>query len=288
MKGNGSVHASARELKICPSLSNEQYLLVINQYSNSLVRGCASSLFLDRGENFVHSREYQQGDQTSSIDWKASARSRQLIVKEHESLRKTVVSLVVDRSGSMTAGSASESKYAVACFLCGGLAFAALKIGSPVATILSDGEVHPHASLSSDTVSTSLVSMRSFRYRELTPLSRCLEDGFRRAYRRQLVFVLSDFHDPCAPAKIAALAKNHEVVLVRLRDTMEMRTPRWGTIRLHPAEGSQAHYARHQRPRCGAVDEAIASLGLPTVSIDPEQPLSEQLRNFLALRRSLS
>jgi len=275
------------ELKVCPALSDKQFLLTIEQLSNSLVRGCASSLFLDRGENFVQSRAYQQGDAMSSIDWKASARSKSLIVKEHESMRQTVVSLVVDRSGSMTAGSPAESKYVSACILCGGLAYAALKIGSPVAILLSDAETHPAATLSSSRISAQIMAMRRFRFRQRTPLSRCIGEGFLRTKHRQMIFVLSDFHDACALDRIAPLAERHEVVLIRFRDAIEVRTPSVGVIHLLPAEGDRARYARHQTPQQGTVDEAFAALGLPTVLIDPAQPVSRQLVNFLSLQKAI-
>lgn len=278
----------ARQLKVCPSLSDEQFMVVIRQLSNSLVRGCVGSLFLDRGENFVQSRDYQQGDSTGLIDWKASARTHGLVVKEHESMRKTVVSLVVDRSGSMTAGSPESSKYAAACVLCGGLAHAALKIGSPVSFILSDAEAHPYPTLSSARVSSSLMSMRDFHFRERTPLTRCLTEGFRAAGRRQMIFVLSDFHDTAACTEIALLAQRHEVILIRLVDPVEVRTPGMATIRLAPAEGGPARYVRHQNVQRGSVDEALASLRLPTVTIDPSRPVSHQLGNFLAVHKLLS
>lgn len=278
----GAQHS--RALKVFPSLTDEQYVLTINQLSNSLVRGSASSLFLDRGENFTQSRTYQPGDPTNSIDWKASARSRDLVVKEYESLRQTVVTLIVDRSGSMTSGSAEASKYAAACILCGGLALAALKAGNPVALVLSDSQDHAPATLSSAKLSARLATMRNFPYRDRTPLSRCLSQGLQKANRTRLVFILSDFHDACARSEIALLATQHELVLVRLIDPVETRTPSAATILLSPAEGGPAVYTRRQAPHPGVTDGAIAALGLPTVTIDPGQPVSRQLRNFFTVQ----
>lgn len=277
-----------RELQVCPALTDEQFLITIKQLSNDLVRGSAGSFLLDRGENFVQTRAYQQGDATSSIDWKASARSKELVVKEHESLRQTVVTLVVDRSGSMTAGSQGVSKYAAACILSGGLAYAALKTGSPVGFVLSEARPHATATLSSAHVSAALLQMRRFPLRERTPLSRCLTEGFLRATRRQLIFVLSDFHDPCARAGLALLAERHEVVLVRLRDAVEERTPSSGTLCLQPSEGGPARYVRRQCPLPGGMDADIASLGLASVTIDPGQPVSSQLHCFLALHKKIA
>lgn len=277
-----------RSLRVCPALGDESYMLVIQQLSNNLVRGCASSLLLDRGENFLQSREYQAGDPTSSIDWKASARSRQLIIKEHESRRQTIVSLVVDRSGSMTTGSAETSKYAAASILAGGLSYAALKMGSPVSIVLSDiGRLLP-ATHSSSAVSAALLAMRSFHYREQTPLSHCLHHGFDPNGKKQLIVICSDFHDQCALEEIPLLARRHEVILIRLLDAVERRMPAGGVIRAQPAEGGRARTVRRQRLSTAARDEALASVGLPTVPIDPSKPISQQLRGFLALRDLLS
>lgn len=288
MKPVGEKAAGAdRLLRVCPSLQDEQYLLTIQQLSNSFVRGCAGSLILDRGENFLQSRAYLPGDPTSSIDWKASARSRGLVIKEHESLRQKVVSFVVDRSGSMTIGSGETSKYAAACVLCGGLALAALKLGSPVALILSDHGMHLPPTLSSSAVSAGLAAMRWYRLRETTPLSRCLEEGFGHRDKQQLVFVLSDFHDICVTDPIARLAQEHEVVLIRLEDPSESRIPFHGTFRLRPAEGGLARTVRRQRPLASPWDTIHRTLRLPSVTIDPSRPVSRQISNFLTLRQFL-
>lgn len=277
-----------RELRILPSLTDEGYLLAIRRLSDTLVRGAASSLFLDRGENFVQSRAYQLGDATTTIDWKASARSRDLIVKEHESLRQTRVSLVLDRSGSMTAGSADTSKYAAACILGGGLAFAALKAANPVAILATDAATHPPATLSSAAISAALLALRTYQPGGRVPLSHTLEEGFRHAGHRQLIFILSDFHDACAVPELAVLAHRHEVILIRLCDPLEFRTPAGATLRVRPAEGGPARFVRHQKSPASASEAAIASLGLPTVHIDPTAPVSRQLAPFLHLRKPLA
>ena len=280
-----TARSRTRELTVCPALCDRQYVLAISQLSNSLVRGCVGSLFLDRGENFIQSRAYQQGDATSNIDWKASGRSHQLVVKEHESLRQKVVSLVVDRSGSMTAGAADHSKYAAASILCGGLAMAALKSGNPVSMVLSDAPLHPPPTLSTSQVTAAVMAMRRYTVGENTVLSRCLGEAFARAGRKQLLFILSDFHDPCASARISLLATHHEVVLIRLVDALETRTPAGGTMCIRPAEGGPVRYARAQRPRPSAGEQTVEALGLPTVTIDSRQPVSRQLSSFLNLRK---
>ncbi len=287
MKPRASDSASSRELKVCPTLSDDQYVITISRLSNSLLRGCMGSVFLDRGENFVQTRAYQNGDATGTIDWKASARSNGLVVKEHESMRQTVVTLMVDRSGSMTAGCANTSKYAAASVLCGGLALAALKTGNPVAMLLSDVAGRPPSTLSSSRLTASLVAMRRYQVRENTPFSFCMSEGFALTHQRQLIFILSDFHDECVQTQIAAMATRHEVILIRLRDGAELHTPRGGTIAMRPAEGGSIRYARAQRPRPSSADDIISALGLPTVTIDPLQPVSRQLSHFLALRNLL-
>lgn len=276
--------ALSRELRVCPSLSDEQFLLAVQQLANSLARGCAASFFLDRGENFVQTRMFQQGDATSTVDWKASARSQNLVVKEHESQRRTVVTLVLDRSGSMTSGDADSSKYAAACLLGGGLAYAAIKIGSPAGFVLSDLAVQAPASLSSARVSAGLAVLRRYRLRGCVPLSCCLEQAFKGVSERRLVFVLSDFHDVCALGALAKLARSHEVVLVHLRDSLEQSTPGWATMLLEPSEGGRTRIAHGQLPQAGRMMQELASLGLPLVSIDPARPVSRQLGAFLKHR----
>ncbi len=63
------------------------------------------------GSEFYGMRKYVFGDQFRLIDWKASARTQQLIVKEYESERDITVMIVIDSSNSMAGGAIENTKF---------------------------------------------------------------------------------------------------------------------------------------------------------------------------------
>ncbi|MFX1358121.1 MAG: DUF58 domain-containing protein, partial [Promethearchaeota archaeon] len=70
------------------------------------------------GSEFYGMRKYVFGDQFRLIDWKASARTQQLIVKEFESERDVTVMIIVDSSNSMAGGAIENTKFEYAIRAC--------------------------------------------------------------------------------------------------------------------------------------------------------------------------
>ncbi len=70
------------------------------------------------GSEFYGMRKYAFGDQFRLIDWKASARTQTLIVKEFESERDISVMILVDSSSSMAGGAIENTKFEFAIRAC--------------------------------------------------------------------------------------------------------------------------------------------------------------------------
>ncbi|TFG03519.1 MAG: DUF58 domain-containing protein [Promethearchaeota archaeon] len=70
------------------------------------------------GSEFYGMRKYVFGDQFRMIDWKASARTQKLIVKEFESERDITVMILVDSSESMAGGAIENTKFEYAIRAC--------------------------------------------------------------------------------------------------------------------------------------------------------------------------
>src|SRR3546814_4874211 len=68
-----------------------------------LLEGEYASLQTGRSMDFNDLREYVRGDDVKDIDWKASARSRALLVKRYAAARKHNIMLVASTGRSMAA-----------------------------------------------------------------------------------------------------------------------------------------------------------------------------------------
>lgn len=92
------------------------------------LEGEHASAFKGRSLDFDDLREYVPGDDVKDIDWKATARSAQVLIKRYIAIRKYNIMLVVDTSRSMAATAPSgESKRDIAVMAAGVIAAVAQK-----------------------------------------------------------------------------------------------------------------------------------------------------------------
>ncbi len=85
--------------------------------------------FKGRGLEFTEYREYTPGEDASRIDWKASMRTNQLLMKSYEEERKLNVALLIDTSSSMVYGTTEKLKNEYAAEVAVSLGYAILEAG---------------------------------------------------------------------------------------------------------------------------------------------------------------
>ncbi|GAA4812891.1 DUF58 domain-containing protein [Nocardioides caeni] len=101
-----------------------------------LLEGDYAAIHVGRGMDFNDLRSYVRGDDVKDIDWKASARARQLLVKRYVAERKHTVLLCVSTGRSMAAmNDAAVDKRDLAVFVSGVMGLLAVQHGDPVGLV---------------------------------------------------------------------------------------------------------------------------------------------------------
>ena len=168
-----------------------------HQKVQGLLEGEYGSVFKGRSMDFDDLRPYVAGDDIKDIDWKATARSGQTLIKRYIAIRKHNILLVVDTGLNMSAiGASGEKKRDVAIMVSGVMGYIAQKHGDLVALVAGDEasthylplkgtNEHLERILQYIDVHTTEKSAPSNLFRQLDYIARTIR-------RRMMIIILSD------------------------------------------------------------------------------------------------
>ena len=269
------------------TLDSRQFTIAVKKLATSLSYGTDRSPFLGSGVEYVQSRQYQFGDPIRTIDWRVTARTGRLFVKEYEAPKCLPCYLLLDTSASMTISSQQRSKYTIAVHIAGGLAFAALDRVSPVGLVgVGDRALRISPSLSKHQIMQWLHRLRRFRYDEGTGLSRRIAELSPSLTNRALVIVLTDLHDPRAISALKRLTQMHDVAVLQFQDPAEEHLRGSGFFRAQEAETGRSFvtHGRRQWLDQDQVDQELKRGGIDHLLIRTDEPFVVKLRYFFQSR----
>lgn len=265
--------------------------------------GVHSAMQSGRSLEFYDVREYVRGDDTSDIDWKASARHGSLLVKRHVAERRTTLILAVATDLTLN-GMASplQRKRDVAITAAGTLAALALASGDYVGlTYWADGRPRATRPATRDVAAErmlGLIADGNPAERSETDLSQLLAFTAHSIRRRGIVAVICGDIDIDADleARLRRLVAQHEVLLITIPDidptdpTIEDREvvsvrngrPLLREFRRDPQ--LRREYLTDRQERSSRRSSAAARLSIPHVHLEDTTAVVPQL---LRLVRSL-
>ncbi len=272
------------------TLDSRQFLIAVKRLADNLSYGTDHSPYLGSGIEYVQSRPYQWGDSVRAIDWRVTARTGRVHVKEYEAPKRMPCYLLLDTSASMAVSSVRRSKYATAVHLAGGIALACLDRVSPVGIFGIGGrDFRVDPSLSRDQVLQWLHRLKRFRYDEATRLGTRMAQLASSLHHRVLMIVLSDLHDPRSLPALKRLAQVHDVAVLHLRDPAEAGLRGVGFLRAQEAESGQM-FVTHGRRRWltdEGVEQDLRRAGIDYLRIVTNEPFLHRLRYFFGKRHLL-
>jgi len=190
-----------------------------------LLEGEYLSTQTGRSMEFNDLREYVRGDDVKDIDWKATARTGELLVKRFVATRQHTVLIAVSTGRTMAAQTtASVAKRELAVFVAGVLGWLAVRHGDKVALALGDAERQELTKASEREVALEqgLAQLEEM----ITPaapqgdVTTLLRYIARTVRKRTILVVVSDEHT--VPDELAAVLRRlqvqHELMFITIDD----------------------------------------------------------------------
>ncbi len=183
--------------------------------------GAYRSAFKGEGIEFAGVREYLPGDDVRTIDWRVTARTGRLAVRRYVEERNRTVLFLVDVGAGMAAGSGTRTLLDVAAEVVALVGSAALAGGDRVALAAwSDRQELALTPRRSDAALLRMVRDLLGVRPQLRPsnLSVAFAEVPRLLRRPGVLVVISPFLGSGYGRMLAALARRHELLAVRLWD----------------------------------------------------------------------
>lgn len=276
------------------------------QPRTSLLAGRQASRLRGRGLNFEELRGYLPGDDVRHIDWKASQRSGKALVRVYTEERDRPALLVVDQRISLFFGSQRAMKSVIAAEFAALAAWMALGAEDRVGGIVFDDQhIHNLRPLRSRSRVQELLGALARSNQNLhaaspikandAQLNRALEHALRVAAQDYLVCVISDFAGADARTQqlLRELAGHNDVVAAVVTDPLFQHIPqragRWvvteGELQVeldfaHARTPVQAFF----RQRGQSINALLRGSGVPVLTLNTEDEVTDQLRHFLGRR----
>lgn len=208
---------------------------------DGLLQGDYRTLFYGSGIDFADLREYQANDDPRHIDWNVTARLDTPYVREYVEDRELTAWMLLDRSPSMDFGPEERPKGLVLAEVVATLARLLTRRGNRVGAMLYTNAVEQTIRPSGGRNQVLRIAHELLRppaaTRTATDLNGLIFAGLNTIKRRSLVFLISDFISaPGWEQPLAALARRHDVVAIRLWDRREAELPDAGVIVMEDAE----------------------------------------------------
>ncbi len=251
--------------------------------------------FQPSGVEFSGLRQYLPSDDASRIDWKNSAATPDLYVKQYEEELDMDIFIILDVSDTMTFGTADKLKSEYAAVVTAALAYASIDAGIHVGVGLwgdKSRTINPGGG--QDHYQRILDELTRFEnYGGKLDMEDAMNDTVGKIKENTAIFVISDFLEIGGDWKtkmtLASLKFRH-VMSVMVRDRRDYKLPKAGNFRFEAPDGSDTvavnthrmkeKFDREAAKREEEIEEKIKGAGSSFLKIDTRDNFAGEFAAF--------
>lgn len=229
-----------------------KYEIRIRKAVDSQMDGKFNSIFKGTGLEFDDVRAYQYGDDVRSIDWNVTAKGHGVFVKTFKEEKEQTIFFLVDVSLSNKVGISSFQKVDLAKELASVMCLSAIKEGSQVGLYsFSDKKEKFLKPTKGMKFAYSFIKTlyKINTENKGTNISQAIFSTLQLLKKKSVVILISDFIDNNYEQSLRALSKRHDLVILHIFDSRELKFPKVGIIPFFDEERNKRIWLNTSSPR---------------------------------------
>lgn len=266
--------------------------------TSQVLDGTYKSIHKGRSMNFDELREYVQGDDVKDIDWKATARSQKILVRQYIADRKHSILLVFDSNMRMLGHSDGlEEKRELAIMAGGTLAYFVNKTGDYVASVFQTKDKVKYFPFKTGLGNIELILesyYKSVSEDNTTDINKTLEYIAKNFKRRMIVLVMTDSRGimNISDVNLKRMVKTHDVLFMNISDAHISGSTATDLHRgqvlpdfLIKNKKLAKKHEEMKKQLQNNVEEKLKDFGIPNATIDYVDEIDREIINLLKHRR---
>lgn len=194
-----------------------------NKKTTNILDGTYKSVYKGKSLNFENLREYVINDDVKDIDWKSSARSGTLLVKQFIAEKKHNIMLIMDTGKKMDADTdLHESKKEVALYTAGTIGYLAIKNSDYVGMTLAKDEKIEYKPFKYNLYNLEEYLCEYDKYATCKDIdiNELLEYVFKNISKRMIIFIITDISgiDNVKSNILKKLNQRHDLMIININD----------------------------------------------------------------------
>ena len=264
----------------------DRFSFMVRKRVSTAYSGSRRSILKGRGMEPVSYREYTQGDDFKTIDWKVYGRTEKLYVKEFEEEKSLTTHILLDTSKSMD----FRNKFEYAAMLALGFAYLVTKDNEKFAVAAFGEEIDiTRPKRGRKYLSLTIDLLNSAQLKGKTHFDYCMEKYASVIKSRSLVFIISDFMTDVEAIRnsIFRLGDN-ELVLIQVLDPLEKSLDLGGEAKLIDLETDakmniytsprlRAEYSKRLNDHIAKIRETCITVGADFHTVTTDKPVFDSI-----------
>lgn len=269
--------------------------------TENILDGSYGSIYKGRSLNFDELREYVEGDELKDVDWKASARSRKLLVRQYIAEKKHSFMLVMDTDKRMLGDTveAGCSKAKAAIYAAGTFAYLVNLNGDYISSMYSaDGKIKSTPFKSGVYNIENVLSSydKEVSKGNRTDLNGCLTYISNNLKKKAILLLVTDFEQfSKIPHKtLSVIMARHELMVIFVSDADLKGKKVFDNSEEEylPAFFSESRILKKQEDRRKAdiykkADHMLECLGIAHIVVDGTKEVDMQIIKLLELKKNI-